>query len=756
MARRLSWFEHCAVRFTLFVFFSWVLCGYILNPVDAASPSPRGYTWMLSLTDFAAGEFTQTDFAAGQLRPLNGYEGSYITPAHRAPFSFFAAGVDWQADLAPGAEVVLELRLSRDGQLWDAWQPVEGEPQDHRWFGENLIILEGAQWMQARLTLRGDARVVALNLTAIDASGVPTLDQVLAQAVPLAGTAAVPAPHIISRSAWGADESMMTWPPQYAPARKIVIHHTVTSGGDDPAAEVRAIYYYHAITRGWGDIGYNYLIDKYGNIYEGRFGGLDVIAGHTYGYNVGSVGIGNLGNYTTAAPTSPMLESNAALAAWYGERNFIHPLESSFFVDMVTPNITGHRDYAATTCPGSAFYSQLPAIRARAWDILRAYLPSHAAAYLSHNTPQMMLVGSTVEVRHTLRNTGVNTWYRLSDPTSHTPYHLGYHWYDATGLQYVQPPAEDHRASLPADIPFGATTTIPTALLTAPHEPGVYTLKWDMVHEGMTWFATQGSPTLDIVVAVTYPATLTGSIRDNRGAGVSGAQVALMGGTRVDTGATGAYTFAGLFPGVVTLQAFEPGALHFPNGDPVYDVALFGGASTEVMLVLRPFDNVIHNGGFEAGLNDWIATSLPAGGVIRTSNTAHTGRGSVELAAQQSQRVEVQQTVRLPLDVVAPTLSIMYTAPAADVGDVLRVLVETTSGAVTHTLPYSVGWQHWWADIAAVPGEPVTITVYLQSDADTMTTAVFLDEITLGSGGVHGWRYQRAYIPLQFRETTPE
>ncbi|OQA20085.1 MAG: N-acetylmuramoyl-L-alanine amidase [Chloroflexi bacterium ADurb.Bin360] len=745
-----------APRCVLIVLSMLSLCGIPPALVQAIPVGPRGYTWMLSPVDFAAGEFAQTAFVDGQLRSLDGRDGSYTTPAHRAPFPFTAVGMDWQADLPPGAEVALELRLSRDGQAWEAWQPVEGEPQDQRWFGENLVMLEAAWWMQARLSLRGGAVVSSLTLTAIDASGAPGLEQVRAQASPLTAASAVPAPQIISRAAWGADESLMTWDPEYAPARKMVIHHTVTSGGDNPVAEVQAIYYYHAITRGWGDIGYNYLVDKYGNIYEGRSGGLDVIAGHTYGYNVGSVGIGNLGDYSTVAPTASMLESNAALAAWYGERNFIHPGESSFFVDMVTPNITGHRDYATTSCPGGAFYAQLPALRARAWGILRAHLPIYAAAFLSHDTPQVMLVGATVEVRHTLRNAGTNTWYRVADPNSGTPYHLGYHWYDSTGAQVVQPPAEDHRTALPGDVSFGSTAVIPDAALTAPHVPGNYTLKWDMVHEGVTWFATSGNPTLDIQMTVTYPATLSGMILDNRAVGVSGAQVALADGPRVTAGANGNYAFANLFPGTAMLQAYEPGNLHFPNGNPVYDLALRGGESAQALLVLLPFDNVVHNGGFEAGLSDWIVTGFPTGDSARASTFAHTGRGSVELSAQPGQQVELKQIVRLPAETTLPTLSLMVAAPEAAAGGVLNVLVETPGGVVVHTLPLNTGWSHWWTDVAAAPGELVTLTVRLQSGAGALPATVFLDEVTLGSGGANGWRYQRGYLPLVLRERYEE
>lgn len=735
-----------------------LLLALIGTPLPAAHAAPAGlraHTWTLSPADFAAGDFTRTVFEAGQLRAEDARGGSFITAPYRAPFAFTAAGAEWRAELAPGAAVEVAIRLSRDGRTWAAWQPLGGELQGERWFGESLATLDGAQWLQARLTLEGRAAVQALTLTAIDASGAPTLAEARAQAAPLAdpaaAPAAVPAPYIISRAAWGADPSLMTWPPEYAPVKKIILHHTVTSGGDNPIAEVQAIYYFHAVTRGWGDIGYNYLVDKLGNIYEGRAGGLDVIAGHTLGYNTGSVGIGNLGDYSSAAPTAAMRDANAALAAWYGGRTYIHPLESSFFKDRVTPNIGGHRDYAATACPGDAFYAQLPAIRAGAWSLLSLYTSPYAAAYLGDTTPPVMLIGGTVEVSHTLRNIGARTWYHLADPGSGTPFRLGYHWYDAEGQQYIQPPAEDHRAPLLSDVPYGALTTIPAALLTAPHVPGAYTLKWDMVHEGVTWFAAYGSPTLDVSIAVTYPVTITGFVRDNRGAAAPGAQVALAEGVSAVVDAAGVYSFTQLLPGVYTLQAREPGPLHFPNGDPIHDLTLRGGETASRTLVLAPFDNVIRNGGFEAELAHWTVVRPPTGAYARPGAFAHTGRGSAEIAALQGHRVTLQQAARLPVDVISPTLSLRYAAPEADDGDIFSIVVETASGVLTHTLPYGADWRHWWADVAAAPGELVTVTLHLQADADALPTTVFVDEVTLGSGGVHGWRYRRTYLPLTLK-----
>ena len=180
----------------------------------------------------------------------------------------------------------------------------------------------------------------------------------------------------------------MTWAPQFYATRKLVVHHTDTS--DDytdragAEAQIRSIYYYHSVTQGWGDIGYNFLIDKFGNIYEGRYSrdyaganptgddatGRGVTGAHTGGWNSGTVGVALLGTLTTHDATPAAREALQRLLAWEAGRNGIDPLATQPFVNPVsgatitTANIAGHRDYAATACPGDAFYPTLPAIRA--------------------------------------------------------------------------------------------------------------------------------------------------------------------------------------------------------------------------------------------------------------------------------------------------------------------------------------------------------------------------------------------------------
>jgi len=101
----------------------------------------------------------------------------------------------------------------------------------------------------------------------------------------------------------------------------------------NPITIIQNIYRYHSTTRGWGDIGYHYIIDYWGNIYEGRYGGNGVRGAHTYydrkcdNFNVGSIGILLMGNYEKTEPTEKMYESLAKLVAWLSASNNLNPVE---------------------------------------------------------------------------------------------------------------------------------------------------------------------------------------------------------------------------------------------------------------------------------------------------------------------------------------------------------------------------------------------------------------------------------------------
>lgn len=194
----------------------------------------------------------------------------------------------------------------------------------------------------------------------------------------------------LSRAAWGADEKKRFYkngtessPPKYFPAQALTVHHTVTPNNDpDPAATVRAIYEQHASPdfEDFGDIGYHFLIDEAGRVYEGRWSGEDgipahdkngnvVTAFHTKGYNSGNLGIALLGTFNEQQPTDAARRALVGLLARLAKAHKFNPEANITFTNPVdgakkgVPLISGHRDWLATECPGGTLYNALPALR---------------------------------------------------------------------------------------------------------------------------------------------------------------------------------------------------------------------------------------------------------------------------------------------------------------------------------------------------------------------------------------------------------
>jgi hypothetical protein len=197
---------------------------------------------------------------------------------------------------------------------------------------------------------------------------------------------AIAAPPIVSRASWGADESRRTGTRSFAPLRKVVVHHTAgTSNPSDPKSQMRSIYDYQVDDRDWSDIGYHFVIDQHGVIYEGRWArayaagetitgedgrGNLVVGAHAYGINTGSLGVCLMGNFMDVQPTEAALAAATWLIAWKLGPRRIDPFGSDPFVrfdgqTVTLPNIMGHRDAGSTLCPGANLYPVVPALRAR-------------------------------------------------------------------------------------------------------------------------------------------------------------------------------------------------------------------------------------------------------------------------------------------------------------------------------------------------------------------------------------------------------
>jgi hypothetical protein len=167
------------------------------------------------------------------------------------------------------------------------------------------------------------------------------------------------------------------------------VHHTVNSNTysrQDVPGLIRGMYRYHTHNLGWSDIGYNFLVDRFGRIWVGRAGGprRPVRGAHTLGFNSTSCGVSVIGNFETTRPNDRVLDSVAALAAWkldrYGRNPRGHIRVTSEGSDnypaghrVRLPVIDGHRDTNDTACPGRYLYDALPRIRRRAKTIVDAY-----------------------------------------------------------------------------------------------------------------------------------------------------------------------------------------------------------------------------------------------------------------------------------------------------------------------------------------------------------------------------------------------
>jgi hypothetical protein len=275
------------------------------------------------------------------------------------PWRFQMIGLRWRGS----GQVELRAAL---GRAWTRWLP--GSQEAPAWVG-------AADRVQLRRA--GPGPVHRLRVSFID-----TPPQPAAGHRPMPATALRPA--IVTRAGWGANEALRRGPPEYAPALKMVfVHHTDTASVypcSDSARIVRGIYAYHVLANGWNDIGYNFLIDRCGHVFEGRYGGVTkpVVGAHARGFNTGSAGIAMIGTFTSTPPTRPARRSLRELIAWRLDLAHVDPT-AKVLMTTATGNerfppgtrlrlraVSGHRDTGATSCPGAALYRRLPRIAASA------------------------------------------------------------------------------------------------------------------------------------------------------------------------------------------------------------------------------------------------------------------------------------------------------------------------------------------------------------------------------------------------------
>ena len=305
----------------------------------------------------------------------------------RAPRRFDLLGVRG-ADAARGR---LEVRVRSRGGAWSRWTPlaVHGDhapdtiripptqrASDPVWAGPSDELQ-----LRSRRGLRGDLRV---HLVAVPAPVRRRRVRPSARAAAVRQAQPGTPPPIIPRAAWGGDSVPPRAAPQFGQVQLAFVHHTVNANdytADQSASIVLAIAKYHRDTNGWNDIGYNFVLDQYGQVFEARAGGVEqaVVGAQAQGYNSQSTGIAVIGTFSAVPFPEPAMAALSQLIGWKLSLHGV-PCEGSLIVSsgggdlnrypagapVTLQRISGHRDGDATSCPGDAAYGQLPELRRRA------------------------------------------------------------------------------------------------------------------------------------------------------------------------------------------------------------------------------------------------------------------------------------------------------------------------------------------------------------------------------------------------------
>jgi hypothetical protein len=356
------------------------------DPVDfeAAAPAPQ------QLSVRAGGRAVRR--ARATLLPVAGT----VRPGKR----FNLVGLRWRG----GRVTALKVRTRRDGGRWSRWVQVATDT-DHapnRGSREQRHALRGSDpvWAgqadEVQLHAWAGHRVRGLRLHFVNTTGTATgLDRlrktVRGAAASVAGVvrsavggeaeAQSTQPAIVTRAGWGANACPPRAEPGYGEVKLAFIHHTVSTnayGPEDSAAMVLGICRYHRNSNNWNDIGYNFLVDRYGTIFEGRAGGIGeaVVGAQAQGYNSQSTGIASIGTFSTAGQSEAGLRAIAHLLSW---KLTLHGVPARGRVSLSSgggstnrfpggsqptfERISAHRDANATACPGDGLYAQLEQLR---------------------------------------------------------------------------------------------------------------------------------------------------------------------------------------------------------------------------------------------------------------------------------------------------------------------------------------------------------------------------------------------------------
>ena len=312
--------------------------------------------------------------------------GQRTLAAAQTPERFNLLGLHWKG---PGS---VQFRVRGAGG-WSRWRAAEAEPEDLPDRGTDEARRSrgwriGSPWWTGsanRLEVRVLGRVARLRAHYVWSPEEMSLERRLQS---------TGSPAIITRKAWGANERIRRDKPEYAKTlAAAIVHHTAGAGPATPAqsaAIVRGVYTYHVKGNGWDDVGYNFLVDRFGQVFEGRYGGVErnVVGAHAEGFNTGTAGIAVLGSYSGTTLAPPARDALARLISWRMDVAHVDPASTAALVSRGNPKhrkgsplwlraVSGHRDTGYTSCPGNRLYGSLAVLArsAAGLGLPKLYIP---------------------------------------------------------------------------------------------------------------------------------------------------------------------------------------------------------------------------------------------------------------------------------------------------------------------------------------------------------------------------------------------
>jgi N-acetylmuramoyl-L-alanine amidase len=361
------------------------LCVWLAGPALSARPFvPQAVDFVQAIAP-DAGTAAPAGTAGGG---GGGGGGGWRSAIIRAPERFDLVGLTWRRSARIDARI--RVRDAARG-TWSAWTAMSDDSSGDE--GSEPVWAGGADAYELRLkSYPAGLRAHFVNSTGTATAGQRLLTALRRHAhdayVALTGAPAQAqgqdgAPAIVARADWGASQCKPRADPTYGSVQTAFVHHTVNAndyGPQDSAAIVLAICRYHRDTNGWYDIGYNFLVDRFGTVFEGRAGGVDqaVIGAQAQGYNSVSTGVAEIGTFSAVAPSAAATQATEDLLAWKLSLTGVPALghvtvrsgggpdnRYATGTPVTFQRISGHRDADQTSCPGTALYRRLPAIRDR-------------------------------------------------------------------------------------------------------------------------------------------------------------------------------------------------------------------------------------------------------------------------------------------------------------------------------------------------------------------------------------------------------